>query len=264
MPPTGWWPTARGPRRCWAPVAANVLNNLPAFLVALPHVTGTDNVVALLFGVNVGPTVLVTGSLAGLLWLEAARRDGLEVGGLDYARVGLVAGVPALLAGIAVLSLGGRDAAGSRRAVPRLAGVADTTLYEAAGGMPFFEALVDRFYEGVASDPRAAGAVSRARRPGAGPPAPHLVPRPVLGRPHDLQRRAGPSPPAGPPPPVHHRRRRARPVAAPHERRRGGDGPAARDRRGAAGVLRSPAADAMRNIGLTITVPGTTGASRAS
>ncbi len=26
-------------------------------------------------------------------------------------------------------------------------------LYEAAGGMPFFEALVDRFYEGVAADP---------------------------------------------------------------------------------------------------------------
>jgi hemoglobin len=29
---------------------------------------------------------------------------------------------------------------------------AETTLYETAGGMPFFEALVDRFYEGVAGD----------------------------------------------------------------------------------------------------------------
>ena len=26
-------------------------------------------------------------------------------------------------------------------------------MYEAAGGMPFFEALIDRFYEGVAADP---------------------------------------------------------------------------------------------------------------
>ncbi len=26
-------------------------------------------------------------------------------------------------------------------------------MYEAAGGMPFFEGLVDRFYEGVAADP---------------------------------------------------------------------------------------------------------------
>ena len=29
----------------------------------------------------------------------------------------------------------------------------DVTLYEAVGGMPFFLALVDRFYEGVSKDP---------------------------------------------------------------------------------------------------------------
>lgn len=29
----------------------------------------------------------------------------------------------------------------------------ETTVYEAVGGMAFFEALVDRFYEGVATDP---------------------------------------------------------------------------------------------------------------
>ncbi len=29
----------------------------------------------------------------------------------------------------------------------------DVTLYEAVGGMPFFEELVDRFYEGVSKDP---------------------------------------------------------------------------------------------------------------
>ena len=28
----------------------------------------------------------------------------------------------------------------------------ETTVYEAAGGMPFFEALVDHFYDGVAQD----------------------------------------------------------------------------------------------------------------
>jgi hemoglobin len=28
----------------------------------------------------------------------------------------------------------------------------ELSLYEAAGGMPFFEALVDRFYEGVSTD----------------------------------------------------------------------------------------------------------------
>ena len=41
-----------------------------------------------------------------------------------------------------------------------------TTLYERAGGMPFFEALVGRFYDGVATDPllRAALPGSRPRR----------------------------------------------------------------------------------------------------
>jgi hemoglobin len=29
----------------------------------------------------------------------------------------------------------------------------EVTLYEAVGGMPFFEALVDRFYDGVEGDP---------------------------------------------------------------------------------------------------------------
>ena len=29
----------------------------------------------------------------------------------------------------------------------------EISLYEAAGGMPFFEALVDRFYDGVDADP---------------------------------------------------------------------------------------------------------------
>lgn len=31
--------------------------------------------------------------------------------------------------------------------------IAEPSLYEAAGGMPFFEALVARFYESVAGDP---------------------------------------------------------------------------------------------------------------
>jgi len=31
--------------------------------------------------------------------------------------------------------------------------IEQTSLYERAGGMPFFEALVTRFYEGVATDP---------------------------------------------------------------------------------------------------------------
>src|SRR3954447_12262425 len=40
----------------------------------------------------------------------------------------------------------GRGAAYTRRR-------GEVTVFEAVGGMPFFEALVDRFYEGVAADP---------------------------------------------------------------------------------------------------------------
>jgi arsenical pump membrane protein len=85
--------------------AANVINNLPAFLVAVPHTTSVPQVAALLLGVNAGPTIVITGSLAGLLWLDSARRSGLVVGPREYARVGVIAGVPALVAATAVLAL---------------------------------------------------------------------------------------------------------------------------------------------------------------
>ena len=82
-----------------------MINNLPAFLVAVPHTTSVPQVAALLLGVNAGPTIVITGSLAGLLWLDSARRSGLVVGPREYAPVGVIAGVPALVAATAVLAL---------------------------------------------------------------------------------------------------------------------------------------------------------------
>ena len=61
-------------------VAANVVNNLPALLVALPtldHHAG-PTLWAVLAGVNMGPVLLVTGSLASLLWLDALGRLGVH------------------------------------------------------------------------------------------------------------------------------------------------------------------------------------------
>ena len=72
----------------------------------MPHTESSDQVLALLLGVNIGPTVLVTGSLSGLLW---ARRRTPIGPGRPWPRyalpVGLIAGVPALLAAVTVLSL---------------------------------------------------------------------------------------------------------------------------------------------------------------
>lgn len=85
-------------------VAANVANNLPALLVALPalgHHTGPA-LWSVLLGVNMGPVLLATGSLASLLWLDALGRLGVEARARDFTTAGLRIGVPAAVAGLAV------------------------------------------------------------------------------------------------------------------------------------------------------------------
>jgi arsenical pump membrane protein len=88
-------------------LGANAVNNLPAVLVGLPAL-GPDpgtKVWALLVGVNMGPVLLVTGSLAGLLWLDTARRLDVDVDARRYTSVGVRVGGPAILAAAAVLVL---------------------------------------------------------------------------------------------------------------------------------------------------------------
>ncbi|MDQ6837654.1 MAG: SLC13 family permease [Actinomycetota bacterium] len=85
-----------------AAVGANVVNNLPALLVALPA-TGhgmTPSLWAVLLGVNMGPVLVVTGSLASLLWLDALHRLGVPVRARDFSRIGAQVGLPAALAGV--------------------------------------------------------------------------------------------------------------------------------------------------------------------
>jgi arsenical pump membrane protein len=82
-------------------VACNLMNNLPVGLIAgsavaaasiPPQVAG-----ALLIGVDLGPNLSVTGSLATILWLVALRRDGQEVSTWQFLRLGAVVTGPALL-----------------------------------------------------------------------------------------------------------------------------------------------------------------------
>lgn len=90
-------------------LGTNLTNNLPLGLVAGSFTTQAhlpDAVVdAILIGVDLGPNLSVTGSLATLLWLVALRREGLSFGALRFLRLGLVvmpaALVPALLAVLA-------------------------------------------------------------------------------------------------------------------------------------------------------------------
>ncbi|MCU1392849.1 MAG: Citrate transporter [Ilumatobacteraceae bacterium] len=82
-------------------IGANAINNLPALLVTLPAVSAHhERVWAVLIGVNLGPTLWVTGALSTLLWQSTMRRLGHTVTALQYARVGIRVGVPAIGAAV--------------------------------------------------------------------------------------------------------------------------------------------------------------------
>jgi arsenical pump membrane protein len=88
-------------------VACNLMNNLPVGLIA-GSVVATDHLPAAvagaaLIGVDLGPNLSVTGSLATILWLVALRREGQDVGPWQFLAVGVVVTPPALLLAIAAL-----------------------------------------------------------------------------------------------------------------------------------------------------------------
>ncbi|QIE29747.1 putative transporter (plasmid) [Caballeronia sp. SBC2] len=85
-------------------VASNFMNNLPAGLIAsstamLAH--SPERVIdALLIGVDLGPNLSITGSLATILWLNAIRREGEDVSFMKFLKVGAVVMFPALILAI--------------------------------------------------------------------------------------------------------------------------------------------------------------------
>ncbi|MGI4952512.1 MAG: arsenic transporter [Janthinobacterium lividum] len=85
----------------------NLVNNLPAGLVAADVVELAkvpDHVrSAVLIGVDVGPNLSVTGSLATILWLTALRREGHQVGALTFLKLGAIVMPPALILAIAAV-----------------------------------------------------------------------------------------------------------------------------------------------------------------
>ncbi len=88
---------------------SNLVNNLPAGLIAGSAVQAAHvpDVVtrALLIGVDLGPNLSVTGSLATILWLAALRREGHSVGFFTFLKLGVVVMPPALVLAIAAALL---------------------------------------------------------------------------------------------------------------------------------------------------------------
>jgi arsenical pump membrane protein len=76
-------------------IANNLLNNLPLGLIAggtlqAAHAKGLI-ATAVMIGVDLGPNLSVTGSLATILWLIALRKEKLDVSFWDFLKVGAVA-----------------------------------------------------------------------------------------------------------------------------------------------------------------------------
>ncbi len=91
-----------------AAFTANLLNNLPTGLIAATAGQAADVPVqvsaGLLIGVDLGPNLSVTGSLATILWLIALRREGEAVTAWQFLKVGIVVMPPALLAALLALA----------------------------------------------------------------------------------------------------------------------------------------------------------------
>ncbi len=90
-----------------AAFGSNLTNNLPMGLLAGSAVAQTDapTIVkgALLIGVDLGPNLSITGSLATILWLVALRREGQAVGFWGFLKLGIVVMPPALIFALAGL-----------------------------------------------------------------------------------------------------------------------------------------------------------------
>jgi arsenical pump membrane protein len=91
---------------------SNLMNNLPSGLLAgsalrAAHIaTRIRN--SVMIGVDLGPNLSVTGSLATILWLIALRREGIHVGAWRFLRVGALVMPPALLLATLVAAMIGR------------------------------------------------------------------------------------------------------------------------------------------------------------
>jgi len=90
-------------------LASNLINNLPMGLITGSAVNGADVGMlvrsAATIGIDLGPNLSVTGSLATILWLTAIRREGEHVSAWTFLRLGAVVMPVALLLAMASLFL---------------------------------------------------------------------------------------------------------------------------------------------------------------
>jgi arsenical pump membrane protein len=85
-------------------IACNLVNNLPLGLIAGTLATSSHLSApvtgAMLIGVDLGPNLSVTGSLATILWLVALRREGQDISAWKFLALGAMVMPTALLASL--------------------------------------------------------------------------------------------------------------------------------------------------------------------
>lgn len=86
-------------------VLANLVNNLPAYLLMEPVAGTGDRLLVVLVTVDVAPLLLTWGALANLLWLRSCRRRGLRIGAWAFFREGLLVVPLAVAAGVLAVAL---------------------------------------------------------------------------------------------------------------------------------------------------------------
>ncbi len=90
-----------------AALVSNGINNLPVGLMSRAAILRAQEsgivAHAILIGVDLGPNLSVTGSLATILWLIALRRENVEITAWEFFKFGVVAMPVALLASLLVL-----------------------------------------------------------------------------------------------------------------------------------------------------------------
>ena len=93
-----------------AAAVSNLMNNLPCALLTggALHATQVSKPLhsALLIGIDLGPNLSITGSLASLLWLIALRREGISVSAWTFLKNGAIVMTPALLLAALALASG--------------------------------------------------------------------------------------------------------------------------------------------------------------
>jgi arsenical pump membrane protein len=103
---TATW-IAKGTAALAVALLSNGMNNLPVGLMsgaAIRHAHETSVVAhAILIGVDLGPNLSVTGSLATILWLIALRRENVEITAWEFFKIGIIAMPITLIASLLVL-----------------------------------------------------------------------------------------------------------------------------------------------------------------